>query len=208
MTNCNTACMPIEIYRHTLFKNKQADIVQIKLKTTALPQSAQLQMDENSFKNFYMETHKQFWRFVFQLCGSYDLTNDIVQDSYIKFLQKVKHNYNFKQQKVFLYKIANNILKDYFKKKAIEQKYINQSELYVVSSTSSDTKIDLERFFSQIEVNERELLILAYVEGYSHNEIAEITGIKKGSVKVMLFRAKNKLINLMKGKRDEETTLR
>jgi RNA polymerase sigma-70 factor (ECF subfamily) len=45
--------------------------------------------------------------------------------------------------------------------------------------------------------SERALLWLAYVEGQSHNDIAVSLGLSRRSVKVLLFRARRRLRDLM-----------
>jgi DNA-directed RNA polymerase specialized sigma24 family protein len=46
---------------------------------------------------------------------------------------------------------------------------------------------------------QKDALWLAYAEGSSHQEIAETLGLKVGSVKLLLFRARRKLVKLMGG---------
>jgi len=43
----------------------------------------------------------------------------------------------------------------------------------------------------------RALLLLAYSQGSSHHEIAESLGLKTGSVKALLFRARRRLVGLL-----------
>ena len=45
---------------------------------------------------------------------------------------------------------------------------------------------------------ERQLLWLAYAEGYTHREIAEIMGLGAMSIRLLLFRAKRKLAGLLR----------
>src|SRR5437773_1243512 len=49
----------------------------------------------------------------------------------------------------------------------------------------------------RVKSRERELLWLAYAEGFSHKEIAELTGLKATSLRPMLFRARKKLARLL-----------
>jgi len=44
----------------------------------------------------------------------------------------------------------------------------------------------------------RQLLWLAYAEGYSHREIAEITGLASASIRLLLFRARHKIARLLR----------
>ena len=44
---------------------------------------------------------------------------------------------------------------------------------------------------------ERSLLWLAYAQGCSHEEIAEMLGVKKASLKSLLFRARKRLLGFL-----------
>jgi RNA polymerase sigma-70 factor (ECF subfamily) len=44
---------------------------------------------------------------------------------------------------------------------------------------------------------ERSLLWLAYAQGCSHEEIAEVLGVKRASLKALLFRARKRLLGLL-----------
>ena len=58
--------------------------------------------------------------------------------------------------------------------------------------------MDMEKTFKSLKPRKRILLWLAYVEGYSYIEIAELTQTKENSVKVQLFRAREELANILK----------
>jgi RNA polymerase sigma-70 factor (ECF subfamily) len=49
----------------------------------------------------------------------------------------------------------------------------------------------------QLKPRERSLLWLAYAQGFSHAEIAELLGLKTASLKALLFRARQRLITLL-----------
>jgi RNA polymerase sigma factor (sigma-70 family) len=55
-------------------------------------------------------------------------------------------------------------------------------------------RIDVSEALNHLSRQHCSLLWLAYVEGYEHREIAQILKLKERSVKVLLFRAKHKLI--------------
>ena len=52
---------------------------------------------------------------------------------------------------------------------------------------------DVRRAFGRLKPRERSLLWLAYAHGSSHSEIADVLGLKTGSIKLLLFRARRKL---------------
>jgi RNA polymerase sigma-70 factor (ECF subfamily) len=47
---------------------------------------------------------------------------------------------------------------------------------------------------------DRELLWLAYAQGSSHQEIAAALGLKTGSIKLLLFRARRRLADLLRAR--------
>ena len=58
--------------------------------------------------------------------------------------------------------------------------------------------LDMEKSFERLKPKERMFLWLAHVEGYSYEEIAEMTNSKESSLKVQLFRAREKLAKILK----------
>src|SRR5205823_5469750 len=58
-------------------------------------------------------------------------------------------------------------------------------------------RLDLSRAMQQLKPRERSLLWLAYAEGSSHQEIAQSLGLKTGSIKPLLFRARRRLADLL-----------
>ena len=60
---------------------------------------------------------------------------------------------------------------------------------------------DLGRVLERLKPRERELLWLAYAEGASHKEIGEVLGVGATSVRLLLFRARQKMLKLLERKR-------
>ena len=55
-------------------------------------------------------------------------------------------------------------------------------------------RLDVTRAMARLKPRERSLLWLAYAQGASHEEIAHILGLKRASLKMMLFRARRRLM--------------
>jgi RNA polymerase sigma-70 factor (ECF subfamily) len=51
---------------------------------------------------------------------------------------------------------------------------------------------------AQMRPRDRQLLWLAHAEGYSHREIAEVTGLGATSIRLLLFRARRKIARLLR----------
>ena len=66
-------------------------------------------------------------------------------------------------------------------------------------SVSRDPLIhfDLNRVFLQLKPRERQLMWLAYVERATHREIGQALGLSARSIRVLLFRARQRLASLL-----------
>ena len=59
-------------------------------------------------------------------------------------------------------------------------------------------RVDLGRAMTHLKPRERDLLWLAYAQGSSHQEIADTLGLKRSSIKLLLFRARRRLAGLLR----------
>jgi len=71
-------------------------------------------------------------------------------------------------------------------------------------SAQADSQAMLGPAMAQLRLRDRQLLWLAYAEGYSHREIAEVTGLASASIRLLLFRARRKVARLLREKAPDE----
>jgi RNA polymerase sigma-70 factor (ECF subfamily) len=64
----------------------------------------------------------------------------------------------------------------------------------------SDSLMILGPALARMRPRDRQILWLAHAEGYSHREIAEITGLASASIRLMLFRARRKIARLLQNR--------
>jgi RNA polymerase sigma-70 factor (ECF subfamily) len=103
----------------------------------------------------------------------------------------------------YLFKIATNLVRDGYRRKASAPEIAAASSdiepADPVSAERAEARLDLTRAFGRLKRRERELLWLAYAQGSSHAEIGAALGLKTGSIKPLLFRARHKLAGLLRG---------
>lgn len=155
-------------------------------------------MDEATFEAFYEETARPLWSYVHRVSGNATLADDILQESYYRFLRSNRVNMDRPQMKSYLYRIATNLLHDHWRGQKRERLSGNVSNENAAAEPAET--MDLARFFQELKPQERALLWLAYVEGNEHKEIAQMLGLKDKSIRVLLFRARQKLSGLLEGK--------
>lgn len=155
-------------------------------------------MEETEFKLFY-ETHaKSLWAYAYRLTKDSALSDDIIQESFIRLLNLNLGFLSESQKKSYVYQTATNIFKDHLRKNKRMISWEDAGDTLESETVNTAEKMDFERAFDQLSAKHQSLLWLAYVEDYSHEDIANILKIKTHSVKVLLFRAKKRMNNILK----------
>lgn len=169
----------------------------------AVSQAAVPPMDDAAFAAFYERSARSLWAYLARTSGDPALAEDIMQESYVRFLCLANPPSYLAQGEVacrkYLFRIATNLLRDHWRRpRAVSIEEL--SEHAFVSNAgpaSSDLQIVLDPALATMRPRERQLLWLAHAEGYSHREIAEITGLAATSIRLLLFRARRKIARLL-----------
>ena len=97
----------------------------------------------------------------------------------------------------YLFRTATTVALDHFRETKRRAERESMSEPISKTANTSDLRFDMLRAFSELKPQERALLWLAHVEESDHESISEALGVKPKSVKVLLFRARKKLAELL-----------
>jgi len=171
-------------------------------KTTAEADSRT--MNEATFEELYERTARPLWSYVSRISGNSTLADDIVQETFLRFLRSQLKENDDAGIKSYLYKIATNLVYDHFRKTQREHKWqlfsAAEPKDEIVYETFAEES-DMMRVFQNLKPQERALLWLAYVEGYEHREISVVLNLSAVSIKVLLFRARRKLAQLLESEK-------
>lgn len=165
-------------------------------------------MDEQAFHLLYNETAHSLRAYLRYKLGDSALADDLLQESYMRFLMaNLPEEMLPAHQKNYLYKIATNLIRDSRR----GRKYETISDVEILSSDNSvDCSLTVQSAFRHLKPKERDLLWLAYVEGFSHAEISTIVRAKTASIRPMLARARSRLARLLSGNKvplEEQNTI-
>ncbi len=159
-------------------------------------------MDEQTFRGFYDKTARPLWLYLFRISGNAALADDLVQETYYRFLRADLKSFDGAYQKNYLFRIATNLARDHWRslprKKRLEEAVSKSAVSDDRTAERVQQSSDLGRAMARLKPQERELLWLAYVDGSSHKEIAEVVGLRAGSIRLLLFRARRKLADILR----------
>ena len=161
-------------------------------------------MDEDAFRGFYDRTSRALWSYLSRITGDRQLADDLMQETYYRFLRAAKQYESEAHRRNSLFHIATNLVRDTRRRPIASQLAETPHEALHVDhdlAVRTERRADLERAMERLKPRERMLLWLAYAQGESHRDIAETLGLKTGSIKLLLFRARRKLAESLRGGR-------
>ncbi len=162
----------------------------------------QAKAGEEGFRRLYEATSRPLWAYLRQASGRADVADDLVQETYCRYLLKKTPAMGEAETRAYLFRMATNLLHDRYRRRD-EMAAGEGAEECPVEGAAADeaARLDVRAAMRQLKPRERELLWLAYVEGMSHAEIAAATGLNAMSIRILLFRARRKAGALLRPQR-------
>jgi RNA polymerase sigma-70 factor, ECF subfamily len=161
--------------------------------------AAEALMDSDAFAAFYQRSARPLWAYLARVSADPALADDLMQESFVRFLLASRPEFSPAEGEVaarrYLFRIATNLLRDHWRRPVSTSIEDLPEECFAGPDRSghSDSQAMLGPALAQLRPRDRQLLWLAHAEGYSHREIAQITGLASASIRLLLFRARHKI---------------
>jgi len=168
------------------------------------PEVAEPLMENDAFAGFYERSARSLWAYLARVSGDAALADDLMQESYLRFLCLRQPVALFAEGEVaarrYLFRIATNLLRDHWRRPRPASIEEIPEEFFAADAgtAQSDSQEILGPALARMRPLERQLLWLAYAEGYTHREIAAVTGLASVSIRLLLFRARRKIAGLIR----------
>lgn len=158
--------------------------------------------DENAFNVFVHKYYKKILDYCVYHCMDKSYAEDLTQETFVRFFAKLS-DYRYRGKTInYLYTIAGNLCKDYFKKAKDsmmdEQVMENQSSLGLSEADEIIDKLAIQGALAELQEELREIIVLYYFQGLKLSEISDVLHIGLPLVKYRMKQAKLKLEDLLK----------
>lgn len=161
-------------------------------------------MKNKGLEDRFLNWHDQFADVIFRHCffriSDRDKAKDITQETFIRLWKYIIEGNEIANPRAFLYKIANNLIIDEYRKK--ETSSLDHMREEYGFDVGYDVRKDIEvrdeheRLLAMIKTlpnQYREALVMRHVDGLSVKEIARITGETGNVISVRIHRAIEKI---------------
>jgi RNA polymerase sigma-70 factor (ECF subfamily) len=172
-----------------------------RLQSAADEADVAFEMDEDTFRAFYDRTSRALWGYLSRMTGDTQAADDLLQESYYRFLRTRVDYESEAHRRNYLFRIATNLVRDSRRRQHTRGVLVDQDCETLPDgadlAAATVRRADLHKALAQLKPRERALLWLAYAQGSSHREIGDVLGIKSTSIKLLLFRARRKLAGIL-----------
>ncbi|MEQ1912137.1 MAG: RNA polymerase sigma factor [Vicinamibacterales bacterium] len=153
-------------------------------------------LNEREFHALYARIASPLRAYVARTLGSPVHADDIVQETFLRLLLKPVPTREDDELRAYVFRIASNLVVDHWR----ARKHEATSEIPERGEQGRDhvLRLDVSRLFARLKPRERQLVWLAHVEGADHKEIAATLGLRSGSIRVLLSRARHRLARLLR----------
>lgn len=166
--------------------------------------------DEMAFREIVERYQAKVFSIIFGILRNHNDAEDIAQQVFSKIYFSIK-NFDFRSSLLtWIYKITVNECYDYLRKKRV-RKLVYESDFSEEDAQrmqNTDAAIDqhpavdtrlaqrdlIGKLMGKLSSEDRSLLLLKEVEGHSVEELSQMTGMNENTIKVKLFRARQKLL--------------
>lgn len=160
-------------------------------------------MNEDRMEKAFIDAFDTYgdaiFRFAMVKVSNVELAEDMTQEVFTRFWQALRDGKEMHNTRAYLYTVANNLAKDWYKKKKSESLDARMEAGHEPADTKR-ANAEIEASYKEVldaiegmEPTDREVLLLRHVEGLDPKDIAEILGESPNVISVRLNRATKRL---------------
>jgi RNA polymerase sigma-70 factor (ECF subfamily) len=165
--------------------------------------------DMGAFEELYNRHHRRVYSLCLRMLQNPVEAEDLTQEVFIQLYRKIGSFRGDSAFTTWLHRMTVNQVLMHFRKRSVKfEKTTEEGEtpIQVVSGTEDPNrmkiidKIALDNAIEQLPPGYRSVFVLHDIEGYEHEEIANLLGCSVGTSKSQLHKARLKLRRLLKKK--------
>lgn len=167
--------------------------------------------DHGAFDLIYDRFADALFRYMYARCGDPALAEDLLGDLWVRVVERLP---SFRQPPSgvepafagWLYRIAHNLVIDSFRRKGaanlpLDPAVSARGPTPDEQAIEGDERRRLHAAIARLTPDQREVVVMRFIEERSNAEVAALTGRSEGAVKVMQHRALAALAKLLGGSR-------
>ena len=172
--------------------------------------------DESAFEQLYHRHKGRVYSLCLRMVRDVSRAEDLTQDTFLQVHRKIGTFRGESQFSTWIHRLAVNVVLMALRKKSVhtiaieeatetdEGKFVFQFGTEDMRLRFSASRITLERAIGKLSPGYRLIFILHDIEGYEHNQIADMLGCSIGNSKSQLHKGRVRLRQLLRSEQSAE----
>jgi RNA polymerase sigma-70 factor (ECF subfamily) len=159
--------------------------------------------DQIALAEIYDRYSPGIYRYALHLLGDTRLAEDCTADTFTRYLQALRNGSGPKNHlQAYLYRIAHNQITDNYRRQPppplalVEELPCAETEV-IMTVVDRITKEQVRSALALLTLEQRQVIVLKYLEGLENELVAQVLGRTVGTIKSLQFRAINALRRIL-----------
>lgn len=157
-------------------------------------------MDDEGFEDWYRTEHPRVIGVLAVISGDRDASIDAADEAFARALDNWKRVQRMDAPGAWTCKVALNVLRRAMRRRKLEHRAM---ERLGAPTPVPPTDVDLWQVVRQLPERQRTAVALRYIGDFSEPAIAEMMGIRRGTVAATLFEARRRLAQMLETEPDQ-----
>ena len=162
--------------------------------------------DTAAFEQLYAQHHRRVYSLCLRMLGNASQAEDMTQEAFLQVYKKIGSFRGDSAFTTWLHRLTVNQVLMHFRKRGVKLEHTSEEGDFTnvietpIQSTRRISMVDrlaLEKAISELPPGYRTVFVLHDVEGYEHEEIANLLGVSIGTSKSQLHKARMRLRELL-----------
>lgn len=171
--------------------------------------------DRDAFEQLVLKYENKVFNIAYRMCGNYEDASELAQEAFIRVFKSINSFRADSEFGTWIYRITVNVCLDYSRK---QKKYNNfiindqNEDDYIMRNLPSkerspseyaetkETVREISDALEKLRKDQRAMIVLRDIEGFTYNEISQMLKISEGTVKSRINRARLALSNILSPK--------
>ncbi len=154
---------------------------------------------ENAFALLHQQLYPSLFNYAVKMIRDGELTDDLLQDLFIKFWQNKEHIGNIENVKGYFYRSVRSMILNHIKSSQLKASKLeampepdlefSKEDIMLIQEVDVEASRAMAAALNKLPASQREVVYMHFYEELEYTQIAEITGTKYQSVVNNVYRA-------------------
>jgi RNA polymerase sigma-70 factor, ECF subfamily len=162
--------------------------------------------DRAAFAELCNELADDVWRYCRALTGDHDLAHDTAQDTFLRAATAIRRYRGDAPVRVWMLAIARRAVADAIRREQRHRRSQPHAEVPARPVSDHGGYVDAQHLVAALEPNLRQAFVLTQLLGLSYEEAAEAAGVRIGTIRSRVHRARQTMVDAMGEQRPARRT--